>query len=97
MQEPQPISIKALFEVGTFDAHMQAVSLRSKVSHLSVFAFAPISLNMQLGVVIGNKSEAMTCQWERTHENWGFPRKRNFNRQAIAFDPIPSATGQDQV
>lgn len=69
MQELKPISIKALFEVGTFDAHMQAESLRSKVSHLLVFAFAPMPLNMQLGVVIGNKSEAITCQWERTHEN----------------------------
>lgn len=93
--EPQYWAELAKSMKATFDAHMQSVSLRVKASHLSIFAFAPMPLNMQLGVVIGNKTDAMTYQWDRVGQSWLFPRERQLDRQTISFTDVPVLNGQD--
>lgn len=78
-----------------YQAQMRLINTRAKPSHLSVFAFAPMPLNMQLGALIGNKIEVSTHQWDRIRENWLFRTEREFERQAITFDEVPSARGRD--
>lgn len=63
-------------------------------AHLSVFAFAPIALTMQLGAFVGNKVETSTFQWDRTAESWKFRLERQFDQQEITYTAIPSFQGQ---
>ena len=80
-----------------FESQMHLASLKGQTgpAHLSVFAFAPMPLNMQLGALIGNKVEASTFQWDRTAESWKFRAQRQLERQGISFDNIPPAEGRD--
>lgn len=74
-----------------FDRQMHLAAQKGHPAHLSIFAFAPMPLNMQLGALIGNKVEASTFQWDRTAECWKFRREREFERQGITFDTVPPA------
>ena len=78
-----------------YQAQMQNISHRARPSHLSVFAFAPMPLNMQLGAIIGNKIEVSTYQWDRIRESWLFHTKREFERQVITFNEVPLAQGRE--
>lgn len=78
-----------------FDRQMHLASQQGHPAHLSIFAFAPMPLNMQLGALIGNKIEASTFQWDRTAENWNFRNEREFERQSITFDEVPPAERRD--
>ena len=78
-----------------FKSQMHLSSQKGQPAHLSVFAFAPMPLNMQLGALIGNKVETSTFQWDRTAECWRFRAQREFERQVISFDKIPPAEARD--
>jgi hypothetical protein len=64
-------------------------------SHLSVFAFSPMVLAMQLGAFVGNKVETSTFQWDRTAESWKFRVERQLDPQEMTFTEIPASEGQD--
>lgn len=78
-----------------YNRQMQLFSQAGHPEHLSVFAFAPMSLNMQLGALIGNKVEASVFQWERTAESWKFRTERALELQSISFDAVDPAGGRD--
>lgn len=78
-----------------FDRQMHLATRKGHPAHLSIFAFAPMPLNMQLGALIGNKIEASTFQWDRTAESWKFRKEREFERQSISFGEMPLAVGHD--
>jgi hypothetical protein len=63
-------------------------------SHLSVFAFAPMALAMQLGAFVGNKVETSTFQWDRAAESWKFRVERQLDPQEMTFTEIPPSEGR---
>lgn len=62
--------------------------------HLSICAFAPMPLLMQLGALIGNKIEASTFQWDRIRETWEFRRTRELEHQDIDYTPVADGGGE---
>lgn len=66
---------------------------KEHAAHLSIFAFAPMPLAMQLGAFVGNKVETSTFQWDRTAESWKFRDERQFDPQTISFGDIPISNG----
>jgi SMODS-associated and fused to various effectors sensor domain len=78
-----------------FDRQMHLAAQQGHPSHVSIFAFAPMPLNMQLGALIGNKIEASTFQWDRVTESWRFRKERELERQQIAFGVVPASNGRD--
>lgn len=64
-------------------------------AHLSIFAFGPMPLAMQLGALIGNKVEASTFQWDRVAESWKYRLERKYERQTISHTKVPAANGKD--
>lgn len=68
---------------------------RTRMDHFSVFAFAPMPLLMQLGFLLGNKSEVSTFQWNRVSECWDFPNQRQFDSQLFDFEEVPASNGCD--
>lgn len=78
-----------------FNRQMHLLSLEGAPTHISVFAFAPMPLNMQLGIFIGNKGEVSMYQWDRKAESWKFRKERELERQFISLDEVPLANGQD--
>jgi hypothetical protein len=80
-----------------FDRQMHLAAQPGHAAHLSIFAFAPMPLAMQLGVLIGNKIEASTFQWDRVAESWKFRKERELERQQITFGDVPTANGRDLV
>ncbi|HZR01904.1 MAG TPA: SAVED domain-containing protein [Burkholderiales bacterium] len=64
-------------------------------AHLSIFAFAPMPLNMQLGALIGNKVEASSFQWDRVFENWNFRLERRYERQTLTHSAVPRSDGRE--
>jgi hypothetical protein len=64
-------------------------------AHLSIFAFGPMPLAMQLGALIGNKVEASTFQWDRVAESWKYRLERKYERQTISHTNVPAANGKD--
>ena len=80
-----------------FQRQLQMLPRDAGPAHFSILAFAPMPLNMQLGALIGNKTEASTFQWNRTAENWRFPQARQFERQRIVFDDVPVLTGPQEL
>nr|WP_229064293.1 SAVED domain-containing protein [Morganella morganii] len=69
-----------------FDSQMHRVGVND--THLSIFGFAPMPLLMQLGALIGNKTEVSTMQWNRVAESWSFPKERTLEPQSILFDDV---------
>jgi len=65
------------------------------IEHISVCAFAPMPLLMQLGVYLGNKGEVSTYQWDRTRETWLYRTERELDRQDFIFDEVPPANGRE--
>jgi len=78
-----------------FDRQMHLATQPGHPAHLSIFAFGPMPLNMQLGALVGNKVEASTFQWDRTAESWKFRKERELERQSIAFGELSLAEGRD--
>lgn len=78
-----------------FRGDLTFISNRKRVEHISVFAFAPMPLNMQLGVYLGNKGEVSTYQWDRTRETWLYRSERELDRQAFAFDDVPASNERE--
>lgn len=78
-----------------FNRQMHLVAQQGIPAHLSIFAFGPIPLNMQLGALIGNKVEASTFQWDRIAESWKYRTERTYEPQVITFDDVPKSNGQD--
>lgn len=78
-----------------FDRQMHFAAHQGHPGHLSIFAFAPMPLNMQLGAFIGNKVEVSTFQWDRTAESWKFRTHRELEPQRISFDTVPPSEGRD--
>lgn len=74
-----------------YNAQLHHVSHRGAPEHISVFAFAPIPLLMQLGALVGNKAPASVYQWSRDTESWKFRPERISERQACGFDDVPPA------
>ena len=64
-------------------------------AHLSLFAFAPMPLAMQLGALVGNKVETSTFQWDRTAESWKFHVERQFEAQQMTFTEVPPSQGRE--
>ena len=64
-------------------------------AHLSIFAFGPMPLAMQVGALIGNKVEASTFQWDRVAESWRYRLERKYERQTISHTKVPAAIGKD--
>ena len=64
-------------------------------THLSIFAFGPMPLNMQLGALIGNKVEASTFQWDRVTESWKYRLERKYERQTMSHTKVPESGGRD--
>lgn len=78
-----------------YSRQMQLLSQAGHPQHVSVFAFAPMPLNMQLGAVVGNKVEASVFQWDRILETWNFRAERVLDAQSISFDDVERAAGRD--
>lgn len=78
-----------------FQGQFRFLSNSTRVEHISVFAFAPMPLNMQLGVLLGNKGEVSTYQWDRTRETWLYRVEREHDRQHFTFDAVPLANGRE--
>jgi hypothetical protein len=78
-----------------YESQLRLSAGPEKPGHLSIFAFAPMPLNIQLGALIGNKVEASTHQWDRVAESWCFRRERQFARRAITFGRVPPANGRE--
>jgi hypothetical protein len=76
-----------------FDRQLHLASTQRQPSHLSIFAFAPMPLLMQLGAIVGNKVEASTMQWNRIAESWKNPQQRELEQQAVSFDEVPPSQG----
>lgn len=79
-----------------YHAQMHHVGLAGAPEHISVFAFAPIPLLMQLGAFMGNKASASVYQWMRSTESWKFPPERAADRQFCQVNVVPpaDATGE---
>lgn len=77
-----------------FSSQLNHVSHDERPEHFSVFAFAPMPLNMQLGILIGNKAEAAIYQWDRVHETWQQPSPRTFEPQTIQTE-IPTDLAEE--
>lgn len=77
-----------------FAVQLRLAGRHQPPSHLSIFAFAPMPLAMQLGALVGNKVETSTFQWDRTAESWKFHTERQFDMQQISFDDVPSSHGR---
>mgnify|MGYP003365292226 CR=1 FL=1 len=78
-----------------FQEQWKAIDKLSKVQHISVFAFAPMPLNIQLGVYLGNKGEVSTYQWSRSTESWLYEKERQYEQQSIYFDDVPESNGKE--
>lgn len=78
-----------------FNRQMQLAAQQGHPAHLSIFAFAPMPLNMQLGALVGNKVETSTFQWDRAAESWQFRKNREFERQGITFRQVPAGDGRE--
>lgn len=78
-----------------YSGQLRLASRKEHPAHLSVFAFAPMPLAMQLGALVGNKVETSTFQWDRTAESWKFRKERQLDQQPISFDAIPSSKGRE--
>lgn len=78
-----------------FQRQMHLAAQDGHPTHLSIFAFGPIPLVMQLGALIGNKIEASTFQWDRVSESWKFRAERKYERQTISHTKVPAANGRD--
>ena len=78
-----------------FNRQMHLAAQQGHPAHLSIFAFGPIPLNMQLGALIGNKVGASTFQWDRIAESWKYRTERTYERQVITFDDVPKSNGRD--
>ena len=72
---------------------LRVIEGRVRIEHLSVFAFAPMPLLMQLGFLLGNKGEVSTFQWDRVTECWDFRIQRQLEQQSFLFDKIPESCG----
>jgi hypothetical protein len=79
----------------SYQAQMHHARQSGAVEHLSICAFAPMPLNMQLGAFVGNKIEATAYQWDRAHESWKFPAVRQFQAPHIDFEDVPPAEGRE--
>jgi hypothetical protein len=77
-----------------YDRQFHLVSVAGHQPHLSIFAFAPMPLLMQLGAFIGNKVEASTMQWSRVSEGWKQPATRDLEPQDMTFEVPPAAEGR---
>jgi hypothetical protein len=75
---------------GDYERQLYLAGTSGHPQHLSIFAFAPMALNMQLGLLIGNKIEASTYQWSRTTQSWTFPEVRTTPRQMATFNTVPA-------
>jgi len=62
--------------------------------HLSICAFGPMPILMQLGALVGNKVEVSTFQWDRIGESWNFRKERMIERQVINYSQVPSGGGE---
>ena len=80
-----------------YQAQMHHVGLAKAPEHISVFAFAPIPLLMQLGAFMGNKSPAAVYQWMRSTESWKFPTERAADRQFCQADVVPPSDGTGEL
>lgn len=78
-----------------YQSQMHLAARDGHPSHLSIFAFGPMPLNMQLGALIGNKVEASTFQWDRIAETWKYRVERKYDRQTISHTNVPAANGRD--
>jgi hypothetical protein len=78
-----------------YQSQMHLAARDGHPSHLSIFAFGPMPLNMQLGALIGNKVEASTFQWDRVAETWKYRIERKYERQTISYTAVPAANGSD--
>ena len=78
-----------------FQSQMHLVASGSgQPGHLSICAFGPMPLLMQLGALVGNKVEVSTFQWDRIAETWNFRKERIQQRQAINYTPVPDGGGE---
>jgi len=77
-----------------YDRQLHLASTAGHKPHLSIFAFAPIPLLMQLGAFIGNKVEASTMQWNRVAESWKQPQVRDLEAQPISHEDLPWSEGR---
>jgi hypothetical protein len=77
-----------------YNRQFHLASVAGHQPHLSIFAFAPMPLLMQLGAFIGNKVEASTMQWNRVAESWKQPEKRDLEAQVISFEDVPPSEGR---
>lgn len=80
-----------------FERQFHLVSDKAPPTHLSVLGFAPMHMNMQLGVLLGNKTAAATFQWDRTRETWDFPAQRQAKPQQVQMPEVPPASGDRQL
>ena len=78
-----------------YQTQMHLAARDGHPTHLSIFAFGPIPLNMQLGVLIGNKVEASTFQWDRVAESWKYRIERTYKRQTMNHSVVPASDGRD--
>ena len=78
-----------------YERQMHLAARDGPPAHLSIFAFGPMPLNMQLGALVGNKVEASTFQWDRVAETWKYRLERKYERQTIAHTKVPAADGRD--
>ena len=78
-----------------YQSQMHLAARDGHPAHLSIFAFAPIPLNMQLGALIGNKIEASTFQWDRVAESWKYRIERKYERQTISHTEVNANNGGD--
>jgi hypothetical protein len=78
-----------------YERQMHLAGREGHPAHLSIFAFGPIPLNMQLGALVGNKVEASTYQWDRVAENWKYRLERQYERQTMSHTVVPSSDGRD--
>jgi SMODS-associated and fused to various effectors sensor domain len=78
-----------------YQSQMHLAARDGHPAHLSIFAFGPMPLVMQLGALIGNKAEASTFQWDRVAETWKYRHQRKYERQAISHTKVPASNGRD--
>lgn len=78
-----------------YQSQMHLAARDGHPAHLSIFAFGPMPLVMQLGTLVGNKVEASTFQWDRVAESWKYRLERRYERQTISHTRVPAANGKD--
>lgn len=78
-----------------YQRQMHLAAREGHPAHLSIFAFGPMPLNMQLGALIGNKVEASTFQWDRVAESWKYRMERKYERQSMSHTVVPASDGRD--